>query len=115
MLILIEVLGMMSQKAYVIYANWGEYDDYTKATMFVCPMQMEAELFVEAFYNREKPYWEKVEEFFLRRMNGINLDDLSNMDPERAADLRKYCVPQDIGFGYDELDILTLIQHHPNT
>jgi hypothetical protein len=84
----------MNQKAYVINAIWGEYDDYTRIPMFVCPMKMEVELFVEAFNNREPPYWNKVEDYFMREYG---------------------YVPHDIGFSWDEIDILTLIQHHPNT
>ena len=109
----------MNQKAYVIVATYGEayeeYADFTEIQLFVCHTQIEAELFIEAFNNREAPYWEKIEEFFMWRRNGIHLADLSNMDPEHAADLRKYCIPKNISFGYEELDVLALIQPHPVT
>ena len=105
----------MYQKAYVILASWGEYDDFTEVPLFICPMQMEAEMFVDAFHQREQPYWSKIEDYFLWSRYGIHLADLANVeDQEEAADMRKYCIPHDIGFSYKELEVLTLIQHHPN-
>ena len=105
----------MEQKAYVICADWGEYDDYTQIPMFVCYMQMEAELFVEALCKQEQPYWEKIEDYFLWSRYGIHIADLVNVKDQEAADMRKYCIPHDIGFSYKELDVLTLIQHRQNT
>ena len=84
----------MSQKAYIIQASWGEYDDFTEIPLFICPMQMEAEMFVEAFCKRERPYLAKIEDYFMSEYGYI---------------------PHDIGFSYKELDVLTLLQHHPAT
>ena len=87
----------MNQKAYVICASWGEYGDYTRIPMFVCYMQIEADMFIDALNNKEAHYWEKVTSYFAKNC-GVG-----------------YHIPDDIGFGWDEIDVLTLIQHHPAT
>lgn len=87
----------MNQKAYIINATWGEYDYCTRIPMFVCYMQIEADMFVDALNNKETHYWEKVTSYFAKNY-GMN-----------------YRIPDDIGFSYEEIDVLTLIQHHPST
>lgn len=87
----------MTQKSYVICATYGEYDDFTRIPMFVCHMQMEADLFVEALNNRERPCWNKVVDYFAKHF-GVD-----------------YMIPDDIGFGWEEVDVMTLCEKHHNT
>ena len=90
----------MNQKAYVISATWGEYDDFTSIPLFVCMMDIERDLFMEALYKKESPYYDKVIAYF-------NKEYPNSYDETH--------VPHDIGFSWNEVDILTLCQQHPAT
>ena len=90
----------MNQKAYVISATWGEYDDFTSVPLFVCLMDIERDLFVDALYNKESPYYDKVVDYFNK--------EYPNCYGESH-------VPEDIGFTCNEVDILTFLTQHPPT
>ena len=90
----------MNQKSYVICATYGEYDDFNRIPIFVCPTEMELNLFLDALYNREQPYWEKVVDFFAKFYPTTD---------------REHCVPEDVGFESHKVDLLTLFQQHPAT
>jgi hypothetical protein len=90
----------MDQKSYVICATYGEYDDFNRLPIFVCQTKMELDLFIDALYKKEQPYWSKVVDFF------------ANMCSTTA---REYCVPEGLGFEWHEVDLLTLCDKHHAT
>lgn len=90
----------MNQKSYVICATYGEYDDHNRIPIFVCPTEMERDLFIDVLYQKEQPYWDKVIDFF------------SKFYPNTE---RECCIPEDIGFEWHEVDLLTLLHQHPAT
>lgn len=90
----------MNQKAYVISVTYGEYDDFNSIPLFVCMMDVERDLFLEALNNRESPYYDKVVNYFHK---------------EYPCSDRDSCIPHDIGFDWKEVELLTLMQHHPAT
>ena len=93
---------------YVIYASYGEYDDYNEIPMFFCNMEMEAHLFIEALENKEQPYWQKVIDFFRARAGCSN----SNISDE---EIEQYRMPSDLGFGLSKVEVLSLMDKHPAT
>lgn len=93
---------------YVIYASYGEYDDCAEIPMFFCTMEMEAYLFIEALENKEQPYWQKVIDFFRARA-GCSNSDISD------EEIEKYRMPDDLGFGINKVEILSLMDKHPAT
>ena len=90
----------MNQKAYVISATYGEYDDFNSIPLFVCLMDMERDLFLEALNNRESPYYDKVVDYFHK---------------EYPCSERDSCVPDGIGFDWKEVELLTLFKQPPAT
>lgn len=90
----------MNQKAYVISATYGEYDDFTNIPMFVCITDTERDLFLEALNSRESYYYNKVVDYFHK---------------EYPCRERDSCVPEDIGFEWKEVELLTLFEPHPAT
>ena len=84
----------MNQKSYVICATHGEYDDFTRIPIFVCNTFVELELFISALNNKEHPYWDNVVDFFFNYYGCVQDRD--------------HCVPDDIGFSWHEVGLLTL-------
>ena len=97
------------ENGYVIYASYGEYDDYTEIPMFFCPTKMEAELFVEAFENKEQPYWQKINKFFRKWYGHENNPCISD------EDINEFYIPGDLSFGIKDVEVLTLMEKHPAT
>ena len=96
-------------QGYVIYCNYGEYDDYVELPLFFCPIKFEADLFLEALNNKEKPYYDKVIEFFKKR-HAIGAKLCEN--EQEFADMY---LPRDLGFGYHPVEVLTLMEQHHAT
>lgn len=71
---------------FVITCCWGEWDDYTKHSIFITHSKEEAELFATALNNKEPDLWEKVIAFFANDGH----------------------IPSDIYFSYEELEVLSL-------
>lgn len=88
------------QKAYVILATYGEYDDFNTIPLFVCLNTMERDLFYDALQKHEKPYFDKVIDYFHKMYPNTDIEN---------------CVPCDIGFDCREVDVLTFFSTHPNT
>ena len=94
---------------YVIYACYGEYDDYNEVPMFFCSMEMEAHLYMEALENQEQPYWQKVIDFFRKRAGCEGSTAISD------EEIEKYRMPSDLGFGLNKVEVLSLMEKHPAT
>lgn len=89
----------MNTTVYVISATWGEYDDFTSVPLFVCVMDIERDLFLDALNKRESPYYDKVVDYFHK---------------EYPCSDRDTCVPESIGFDWKKVELLSLnSQHHP--
>jgi hypothetical protein len=96
------------ETGYVIYASYGEYDDYTELPLFFCPTKMEVDMFTEALNKKEKPYWDKVVATWKKRFEGL----ASAIKEEEFIEM---FMPRDISFGYHEIEIMTLFRQHPAT
>ena len=88
----------MNTTVYVISATWGEYDDFTSVPLFVCAMDIERDLFLDALNKRESPYYDKVVDYFQKEYP--------------CAD-RDTCVPDDVGFSWKKVELLSLTDRHP--
>ena len=97
----------MMKQCYLLSACYGEYDDYNELPMFVCNLEIEAHLFLEALNNKEQPYWQKVVDFF-RQKGGY---DKTISDRK----IEEYYMPHDLSFKLCSLDILQLTDTHPAT
>ena len=88
----------MNTTVYVISATWGEYDDCTSVPLFVCVMDIERDLFLDALNKRESPYYDKVVDYFHK---------------EYPCTDRDSCVPVGLGFDWKKVELLSLnSQHH---
>lgn len=76
--------------SFLIYASWGEYDDFTTCPLFFCDDIDSATMLVDAFNNKENPYWELVVEFFVNEFGS------------------EYTIPSDIGFNFKELNKISI-------
>lgn len=84
----------MNNTAYVISATYGEYDDFNSIPLFVCLMDVERDLFIDSLENHESPYYYKVVEYFHKNYPSMPIES---------------CVPHDIGFSWEEVEILSLL------
>lgn len=75
--------------SFLIYATWGEYDDFTIRPLFICHDKDEAFLFLTALNNKEPEYIQKVKDYFNQNYS-------------------ENYYPQDIGFGIDELEVVNI-------
>ena len=96
------------ENGYVIYAAYGEYDDYTELPLFFCPTEMEVDMFIEALNKKEKYYWDMVVDIWKQRFEGL-------AKAIKDDEFIEMFMPRDIHFGYHEIKVLTVLQQHPAT
>ena len=49
---------------YIIFATYGEYDDFNKIAMCICKSEIETELLVQALNDKEPPYYDDFAKMF---------------------------------------------------